>query len=46
MEMPEFLDLHANMDETPVLELLAMEVLDIPEAMTIPDSPAVMTFPE
>ena len=46
MVIPEVLDLPANMDETPILEFLAMEVLDIPEVMTIPESPAVMTIPE
>ena len=46
MVIPEVLDLPANMDETPILEFLAMEVLDIPEVMTIPESPEVKTIPE
>ena len=45
MVVPEVLDLPAIMDETPFLEFLARE-LDIPEVMTIPDTPAVMTTPE
>ena len=33
------------MDETPILESLAVEVLDIPEVMAIPERPEVLTIP-
>ena len=45
MVIPEALDFPANMDETPIPEFLAMEGLDIPEVMAIPESPEVLTIP-